>query len=115
MLNTQLNFEKGMIKAIFNLILCFQGFVTANGIRVIKTDWSASNGLIQFVDQLIHPIARDNLKQVLENDGRFKTLLSAFEAAEMTDTLENNSSKLIQFSKWLLTADFTITILTSSK
>ena len=68
---------------------------------MIKTDWSASNGLIQFVDQLIHPIARDNLKQVLENDGRFKTLLSAFEAAEMTDTLENNSSKLIQFPKWL--------------
>ena len=59
---------------------------------MIKSDWLASNGVIHFINQLIHPIAKDSLATVLENDGRFKTLLAAFQAAGMTETLEKASS-----------------------
>ena len=58
---------------------------------MIKADWPANNGLIQWTNQLIHPIPRNNLKQVLESDGRFNKLLEAFAAAEMTDMLESSS------------------------
>ena len=58
---------------------------------MIKADWPASNGVIHWTNQLIHPIPRNNLKQVLENDGRFRELLLAFEAAEMTSMLESTS------------------------
>jgi uncharacterized surface protein with fasciclin (FAS1) repeats len=69
--------------------------VTANGVRVIKSDWAASNGVIHFINELIHPIARENLKQVLESDGRFHKLLAAFDAAEMTSMLETSTSEIL--------------------
>ena len=55
---------------------------------MIKADWPASNGVVHWTGQLIFPIPRSNLKQVLENDGRFQKLVEAFEAANMTDMLE---------------------------
>jgi len=53
--------------------------------NVVKTDISASNGVIHVIDTVIMP--KNDIIEAARTAGSFKTLLTAIEAAGLTDTL----------------------------
>jgi transforming growth factor-beta-induced protein len=59
--------------------------VKVDNARVISTDIKASNGVIHVIDSVILP--DDSIVDVAVEAGQFKTLLTAVEAAGLTDTL----------------------------
>jgi len=63
-----------------------------NGVRidqasVVKTDLAASNGVIHVIDTVIMP--KNDIIEAARSAGSFKTLLTAIEAAGLTDTLRS--------------------------
>lgn len=63
---------------------------TSKGVRVesanvVKTDIAASNGVIHVIDDVILP--KNDIIEAARSAGSFKTLLTAIEAAGLTDTL----------------------------
>ena len=66
---------------------------TSNGVRVenanvLKTDIVASNGVIHVIDTVIMP--KNDIIEAARAAGSFKTLLTAIEAAGLTDTLRGD-------------------------
>lgn len=68
-------------------LLILQGFVTVNGKAMKKADLLADNGIIHFVSELLEPLVKEDIPAVLASDGRFGTLLTAIEMAEMGELL----------------------------
>ncbi|MCA9292511.1 MAG: fasciclin domain-containing protein [Phycisphaerales bacterium] len=62
------------------------GKVQIDGANVIKTDIAASNGVIHVIDTVIMPETK-NIAEVAKAAGSFKTLLTAVEAAGLSETL----------------------------
>lgn len=62
------------------------GSVFVNDAEVIITDVQASNGVIHVIDTVITPPS-GNIAEVLQQDGRFGTLLTAVNAADLAETL----------------------------
>jgi uncharacterized surface protein with fasciclin (FAS1) repeats len=63
---------------------------TSKGVRVdsanvVKTDIAASNGVIHVIDSVIMP--KNDIIEAARAAGSFKTLLTAIDAAGLTDTL----------------------------
>jgi transforming growth factor-beta-induced protein len=66
---------------------------TSNGVRVenaevVKADIAASNGVIHVIDTVIMP--KNDVIEAARAAGSFKTLLTAIEAAGLTDTLRGD-------------------------
>jgi transforming growth factor-beta-induced protein len=59
--------------------------VRVGGANVVKTDIAASNGVIHVIDTVIMP--KNDILEAARAAGSFKTLLTAIEAAGLTDTL----------------------------
>jgi len=66
----------------------YDGFLTVNGKRISRTDVSATNGVVHFITDVIDTPAVDDCTQVLTNDGRFGTLLTAVSTAGLVETLQ---------------------------
>lgn len=64
------------------------GNVFINDAQVVITDVQASNGVIHVIDSVILPPAQ-NIAEVLQADGRFSTLLTAVDAADLVETLSD--------------------------
>ena len=62
--------------------------MTVNGKRISRTDVSATNGVVHFITDVIDTPAVDDCTQVLTNDGRFGTLLTAVSTAGLVETLQ---------------------------
>jgi uncharacterized surface protein with fasciclin (FAS1) repeats len=60
--------------------------VMVGGAKVVTTDIMCSNGVIHVIDAVMMP-GQNDLIQTATNAGSFKTLLTALEAAELTDAL----------------------------
>ncbi|MEO1272905.1 MAG: fasciclin domain-containing protein [Myxococcota bacterium] len=66
------------------------GQVAINGIAVKEADIEASNGIVHILDGVLEPEAAPSLgtiPEVLQEEGRFGTLLAAVNAAGLADTL----------------------------
>ncbi len=63
------------------------GKVFIDDAEVIITDIEASNGVIHVIDAVIQPETRDIVDVAVE-DGRFETLVTALQAAELVDALK---------------------------
>jgi len=61
--------------------------VTVNGAKVVKTDVTASNGVIHVIDTVVLP--PENIVATAAKAGKFQTLLTAATAAGLADTLAN--------------------------
>ena len=48
----------------------------------------ATNGVVHFISDVIDTLATDDCTQVLTNDGRFETLLTAVTKAGLVETLQ---------------------------
>jgi transforming growth factor-beta-induced protein len=59
--------------------------VKINEANVIKTDIKTSNGVIHVIDKVLLP--KNDIIETARGAGSFKTLLTALEAADLTDTL----------------------------
>jgi transforming growth factor-beta-induced protein len=59
--------------------------VRVDNAKVVKTDIAASNGVIHVIDTVIMP--KNDIIEAARAAGSFKTLLTAIEAAGLTDTL----------------------------
>jgi uncharacterized surface protein with fasciclin (FAS1) repeats len=59
--------------------------VKINDAKVIKTDIATSNGVIHVIDTVLMP--QNDIVETARAAGSFKTLLTALEAAELTDAL----------------------------
>lgn len=59
--------------------------VRVENANVVKTDIAASNGVIHVIDAVIMP--KNDIIEAARSAGSFKTLLTAIEAAGLTDTL----------------------------
>merc|ERR1712241_545742 len=66
----------------------YDGFLTVNGKRISRTDVLATNGVVHFISDVIDPLASEDCTQVLTNDGRFGTLLTAVTKAGLVETLK---------------------------
>lgn len=66
-------------------ISVMDGGVMIDNAHVVKTDIAASNGVIHVIDAVIMP--RNDVIEAARSAGSFKTLLTAIEAAGLTDTL----------------------------
>merc|ERR1712021_9962 len=66
----------------------YDGFLTVNGKRISRTDVLATNGVVHFISDVIDTLASDDCTQVLTNDGRFETLLTAVTKAGLVETLQ---------------------------
>jgi len=64
------------------------GNVMVDNAQVIITDIEASNGVIHVIDTVILPETRDIVDIAVE-DGRFTTLVTAVQAANLVDTLKS--------------------------
>ena len=62
--------------------------MTVNGKRISRTDVLATNGVVHFISDVIDTLATDDCTQVLTNDGRFETLLTAVTKAGLVETLQ---------------------------
>jgi uncharacterized surface protein with fasciclin (FAS1) repeats len=62
--------------------------VRVDSARVMKTDIAASNGVIHVIDSVILP--KNDIIESARAAGSFKTLLTAIEAAGLTDTLRGD-------------------------
>jgi uncharacterized surface protein with fasciclin (FAS1) repeats len=62
--------------------------VRVENANVVKTDIAASNGVIHVIDTVILP--KNDIVEVARSNGSFKTLLTAIEAAGLTDTLRGD-------------------------
>jgi uncharacterized surface protein with fasciclin (FAS1) repeats len=62
--------------------------VRVENAKVVKTDIAASNGVIHVIDTVILP--KNDIVEVARGAGSFKTLLTAIEAAGLTDTLRGD-------------------------
>eukprot|EP00094_Tigriopus_californicus_P001883 TCALIF_01814-PA protein Name:"Similar to TGFBI Transforming growth factor-beta-induced protein ig-h3 (Sus scrofa)" AED:0.12 eAED:0.12 QI:0/0.33/0/0.75/0.33/0.25/4/0/576 len=62
-------------------------FFTVNGVRIVKTDVPADNGVIHVIDNVLATFADKSLPEVLQGDSRFSTLLAAVQAADLASTL----------------------------
>jgi uncharacterized surface protein with fasciclin (FAS1) repeats len=64
--------------------------VMVNDAQVVITDIEASNGVIHVVDSVILPPQKmASIVDIANEDGRFKTLLTALDAADLVDTLSD--------------------------
>jgi len=63
------------------------GNVMIDGAQVIITDIEASNGVIHVIDAVILPETRD-IVDVAVDDGRFTTLVTALQAADLVEALQ---------------------------
>lgn len=63
-----------------------EGDVRVDGVRVIKTDVRASNGVIHVIDAVMMP-AMATIVEVAEQAGSFNTLLKALTAADLSRVL----------------------------
>ena len=61
--------------------------VRVNGATVTAPDVMASNGVIHVIDRVLMP--KDDIIDVAMKAGSFKTLLTAVQAADLTDTLRS--------------------------
>lgn len=63
--------------------------VTVNGARVLRTDISATNGMIHLVDRVIFPVPQADIYNTLKADPeqRYTTLVSAIEQAGLVPVL----------------------------
>jgi uncharacterized surface protein with fasciclin (FAS1) repeats len=69
--------------------LSFDGMnVMVDGATVVATDIEASNGIIHVIDQVILPEPIADIVQVAKGADIFSTLLTAVEAAGLTETLK---------------------------
>merc|ERR1712062_722014 len=66
----------------------YDGFLTVNGKRISRTDVTATNGVVHFISDVIDTLATDDCTQVLTDDGRFGTLLTAVTKAGLVETLQ---------------------------
>ncbi len=78
-------------------IMVSGGTVMVNDAQVIITDIEASNGVIHVIDTVILPPASDTMMadgntivDVAVADGRFTTLVTALQAADLVDTLKGD-------------------------
>lgn len=62
--------------------------VRIDNAKVVKTDIAASNGVIHVIDTVIMP--KNDIIEAARASGSFKTLLTAIEAAGLTDTLRGD-------------------------
>ena len=62
--------------------------VRVDNAKVVKTDIAASNGVIHVIDTVIMP--KNDIIEAARAAGSFKTLLTAIEAAGLTDTLRGD-------------------------
>lgn len=65
----------------------YQTGLTVNGKPVEATDLSAGNGVIHVMHDVIYPIPNASIADVLANDPRFTTLVSALSAAGLSKTV----------------------------
>ena len=70
------------------------GVVTVNGahVDIEKSDQSASNGVIHFVNDVIYPIPTGSIFETLSRDNRFSILVDLLEAAELASALNTSSA-----------------------
>jgi uncharacterized surface protein with fasciclin (FAS1) repeats len=74
-----------------SVALSFDGStVTVDGATVTATDIPASNGIIHVIDQVILPEPIADIIQVADGAGAFTTLLTAVDAAGLTETLKGD-------------------------
>lgn len=64
--------------------------------QVIITDIETSNGIIHAIDTVLMP--KDNLVEIAQGDDRFETLVAAVVAADLVDTLSNESGTFTLFA-----------------
>ena len=64
--------------------------------QVIITDIETSNGIIHVIDTVLRP--KDNLVEIAQGDDRFETLVAAVVAADLVDTLSNESGTFTLFA-----------------
>jgi len=67
-------------------ILVEDGMVMVDNAQVIITDIEAANGVIHVIDSVILPESR-SIVDIAVEDGRFNTLVTAVQAADLVDTL----------------------------
>jgi len=67
-------------------ILVEDGMVMVDNAQVIITDIGAANGVIHVIDSVILPESR-SIVDIAVEDGRFNTLVTAVQAADLVDTL----------------------------
>ena len=72
--------------------------VTVNGARVLRTDISATNGMIHLVDRVIFPVPQADIYNTLKADPeqRYTTLVSAIEQAGLVPVLADPRGTLIE-------------------
>ena len=75
----------------------YPGFVTINGVRISKADLEATNGVIHVITDVLMPTEK-NIIEILRNDDRFTTLLTALEKADLIETMEGNTSTFTLFA-----------------
>ena len=56
-------------------------------------DLVVDNGVIHFVTDVIYPLASEDIPSSLASDGRFATLLSAIEAADLGQFLASGKCR----------------------
>jgi transforming growth factor-beta-induced protein len=70
------------------IITTENGKVWVNDAQVVLADVKASNGIIHVIDRVILP--PNDIVDTAVNDGRFKTLVAAIQAAGLVDTLKGD-------------------------
>ncbi len=70
-------------------ISVMNGKVMINDSEVVITDLEASNGVVHVIDSvLLPPENKENIVDIAVNDGRFKTLVAALQAADLVSALQ---------------------------
>lgn len=69
---------------------------------VIQTDLSADNGVVHVIDTVLVPLdltpSDSNIVETAVADGRFTTLVTALQAAELVDTLSDETTSFTVFA-----------------
>ena len=68
-----------------------------DGIRVIESDFTCSNGVVHFIGEVIEPVELD-LFESIEQDGRFTVLSKLLKRSGLTKLLQNRHSKYTLFA-----------------
>lgn len=71
--------------------------LTIDGIRIVESDFTCSNGVVHFIEDVIDPVELD-LFESIEEDGRFTVLSKLLKRSGLTKLLQNRHSKYTIFA-----------------
>ena len=71
--------------------------LSVDGFKIIESDFTCSNGIVHFIDDVIDPVELD-LFESIEEDGRFTVLSKLLKRSGLTKLLQNRHEKYTLFA-----------------